>query len=151
MGSWNHFLEHSPPPEVSLKESVVLIANSAPPPEELIKEGILRGWLWPEVGLNFSSQETALNPQVIHKFLAHSPLHNEATWKMKQESPTPSSFLIFQNMARVMKWLEITLFPLKRTGFFPQALGRNRFRPVACLAVSFPPSSVRWLDQGRLT
>lgn len=74
------------PLEVSLKETVVLVVNSVPPPEELMKEGISeeRGWLWPEVGLNFSSRETALNPQVIHKLLAHSPLHSEATWIMRK-------------------------------------------------------------------
>lgn len=80
--SWNTL--H--PLEVSLKETVVLVANSVPPPEELMKERTSeeRGWLWPEVGLNFSSQEIALNPQIkFHKLLVHSPLPNEATWKMK--------------------------------------------------------------------
>ena len=46
-----------------------------------------------------------------------STLLYPATWKMKQGSLTPSSFLIFRNMAWVMEWLEITLFLLKGSGF----------------------------------
>ena len=54
-----------------------MVANSVPPPEELMKERTSeeRGWPWSEVWLNFSSQETALTPQIkFHKLLEHSPL-----------------------------------------------------------------------------